>query len=487
MEYGSSNPQNLEAPTVLAQATAHEATLALSHAEPSHRTTPATTDAASPVAAQAVETMEHSVAAAPHVETGLPVIEITSHAAFEHHTPDTVGHQAAASLATPHAYIPTHHAAPVDLTHLFQPEPNPLWSSVSGWGEINVSQALNNMGQHPSSANDTANGSTSNTPAHLSAMGFDTAWHNGFTGQGVVVADIDTGIDLTNQALMQGLHLDANSWNFLNNSSNVQDDNGHGTMTALEIGANDKVGANMEGGAYGAQVMVLKAMDANGQGSTHVIGEAIHYAVGHGASVINLSLGSNASDLNIQNAMQYAYDQGVIVVAAAGNEGSSAIDFPAAYSKVLPNVIAVGASDQAGAHDVLASFSNQAGSSNMYNFVDAIGTHITGYGLNGDLVTWSGTSMASPLVAAEAAILKSANPQLSAYEIVQDILHATNSLDNLLNQFSATNANSPTTSSQAPIQIASVSAVSEDALSHYANADFLHASSSYVPTEQYHG
>ena len=454
---------------------------------PAHFVTQVAIDAAAPIvatptAAAALNAMHDAPTTSARVDVAVAAPEMTAHAVIAHHTPEAAAHVASA-LATPYATVPAYNTATVDLTHLFQPEHDPLWSSMSGWGEINVSQALSKIVDHPLSAD----GHALNAPAHLSAMGFDMAWRNGFTGQGVIVADIDTGIDLTNQALMQAVHLSADSWNFLDNSANIQDDNGHGTMTALEIGASDKLGTNLGGGAYDAQVMVLKAMDANGQGRTTVIGEAIHYAVDHGATVINLSLGASSYDLDIQNAMQYAYDNGVIVVAAAGNEGSASIDFPAAYSKVLPNVIAVGASDQAGAHDVLASFSNQAGSDSMYNFVDAIGTHITGYGLNGNLATWSGTSMASPLVAAEAAILKSANPQLSAYEIVQDILHSTNSLDDLLNHYSTAQTSSAATASQAPIQISSVHDTPVETFNSYANADYLHASACYVPTEQYHG
>ena len=278
---------------------------------------------------------------------------------------------------------------------------------------------------------------------------------------------------------MNGIHLNAYSWNFLNNSADIQDDNGHGTITAAELAMNG------EGGAYGAELMVLKAMNASGQGSTHTISQAIQYAVDHGASVINLSLSTHSENADIQKAMQYAYDHGVVVVAAAGNDATAGVEYPAAYAKQFSNVIAVGAS-QSGAHDdVMASFSNTAGSDSVYNFVDAIGTGIKGFTLDGSTATWSGTSMAAPLVAAEVAILKSANPNLSATQLVQNILHSTNSLDDMLShvsQVSQTTLGTNTNSNTAAIASTSSYGYEYD----YGAADYLQASTTYVPTEQHY-
>jgi len=76
----------------------------------------------------------------------------------------------------------------------------------------------------------------------------------------------------------------------------------------------------------------------------------------------------------------------------------------------------------------MASFSNKAGSASSYNFVDAPGVSIKGYGLGGAIYNWQGTSMAAPLVAAEAADILSAHTSFSAAQVVQDILHSTVSL-----------------------------------------------------------
>jgi len=327
-----------------------------------------------------------------------------------------------------------------NFNHAVQPLPSPTpvlpvmpspvapvsshWNAVSGWGEANVLSALNLVTNH----NYAVSTAPAGTAADLKAMGFQTAWANGFTGQGVVIADIDTGLDLKNSALVHSLNLSQYSWNFLNNSSNIQDDNGHGSVTAEELAASSSLGNGVEGGAFGAQLMVLKALDANGSGSDSVLVSAINYAVAHGANIINMSLGQNGNDQALQSAVQYASDHGVIVVAAAGNDGASTPGFPAAFAESMPNVIAVGASQLTANTYSMAAFSNQAGSSSAYNFVDAIGVNISGIGLNNSLNFWSGTSMATPLIAAEAAVLESTHSGLTVTQIVQDIMQTSQSL-----------------------------------------------------------
>jgi subtilisin family serine protease len=100
----------------------------------------------------------------------------------------------------------------------------------------------------------------------------------------------------------------------------------------------------------------------------------------------------------------------VIVVAAAGNSGSNAPNFPAAYAEFLPNVIAVGATQISQNSISMSEFSNHAGADKPYNFVDALGVDILGIGLNGQEGYWSGTSMAGPHVVGLVALLWSADP-----------------------------------------------------------------------------
>jgi subtilisin family serine protease len=225
------------------------------------------------------------------------------------------------------------------------------------------------------------------------------------------------------------MHFSKQCWNFVNDSADVQDDNGHGTMTASEMCAGPGTGFGITGGAYDAELMVLKALDANGQGSSSQVSAAIYFAVDHGASVINLSLGQNNPDSLIHNALSYAQAHDVVVVAAAGNSAGNQPCYPAAYAMVMPHVIAVGSTPTSGAPTTLSSFSNQAGTSQGYNFVTAPGENLTGFGTGEQLWSWSGTSVAAPLVSAQAALLASAQASQHARDIVQSIMESADALE----------------------------------------------------------
>ena len=295
------------------------------------------------------------------------------------------------------------------------------WSTVSGFGEINVASALAaalNTPLKQGAVIKTGLGDWQTSAAH-----FQDAWAAGFTGKGVVIAAIDSGIDLHNAALTQ--NLSAANWNFVSNNANVQDDNGHGTAVASEMIANSNNG--LMGGAYGAQLMVLKAIDANGNGSEANLVNAINYAVNNGANVINLSLGGNAPNAAELVALNNAAAHGVIVCMAAGNTSASTAQYPAIYAQQVATAIAVGSTalNSDSSSVAFASNSNAAGSAIPYHYVDAPGTHVLAYGLNGVLETWTGTSFAAPLVSAEVAVVLSAHTGLSAVQVVQAVSNTT--------------------------------------------------------------
>lgn len=265
----------------------------------------------------------------------------------------------------------------------------------------------------------------------------DNATYGNATGEGVVVAVIDTGVDYGHEDLkdnmwintaelqgQEGVDDDNNGYiddiygvSFIDGSSNPMDDNGHGTHVAGIIAmANNNVGG--VGIAYNAQIMAIKAGQSDGSFSSSDIAKAIEYAYKNGADVINMSFGSYAHSAVIEAALQDAFSS-CVLVAAAGNDGYPTLDapltpsgnmYPAAYSYV----IGVMASDSNGK---LAHFSNWDYKPNYGAEYEVVAPGVDMYStLPGDrYASWSGTSMAAPVVAAMAAIIRSANPDKSVY------------------------------------------------------------------------
>jgi len=300
--------------------------------------------------------------------------------------------------------------------------PTATWNISSGYGVINVASALSSV--IGATIQEGARFKTSVEQWPIPVTQFSDAWTSGYTGKGVVVAVIDTGLDLKNPALNHTIS--PWSWNFVNNTANVQDDNGHGTAVATNIISRPSEGNTnaLVGGAYEAELMVLKAVDKAGKGTQANLVAAINHAVEHGADVINLSLGGGASDQAIINALQNAAQRGVIVCMAAGNSGASTPQFPAVYAQGSTTTIAVGAVMQANDGSVVWSGStNAAGSTLPYNYVLAPGTKVLAYGLNNVVQSWSGTSFATPFVSAAVAALLSSNTGLASEQIVNAVVN----------------------------------------------------------------
>ncbi len=180
-------------------------------------------------------------------------------------------------------------------------------------------------------------------------------------GSKVVVAVLDTGVayanrgayrrspDFTKYSFVQG-------HDFIARTPHPNDHNGHGTFVAGTIAEATNNHYGLTGLAYGARIMPVRVLDASGEGDASVIAEGVRFAVRHHARVINLSLefssDVSASDIpELIEALRFAHRHRVLVVAAAGNEGSTTIPYPAR----APHVIAVGATTE---HGCLASYSN---------------------------------------------------------------------------------------------------------------------------------
>ena len=208
-------------------------------------------------------------------------------------------------------------------------------------------------------------------------------------------------------------------WNFVNNSNNPADDEGHGTFTAGEIG---EVTNNTIGGAglvWNAQIMPVVFLNSSGSGTDTAAAEAIEYAVNHGAKVINASWGGTGTDSTIETAIQYANANGVIIVAAAGNNGAdddTTFFSPASYSAQYPNLISVAA---IGSNGALASFSDYGVGTVQ---LAAPGVNVYSTLSNGTYGTMSGTSMAAPMVTGAIALVEAAHPSWTMSQVIDAVL-----------------------------------------------------------------
>lgn len=245
---------------------------------------------------------------------------------------------------------------------------------------------------------------------NLPIIGTIPGWSITRGDENVVVAVIDTGVDLNHPDLAGRLTEGAN---FVTPGEAPADDVGHGTHVAGIISA---VVNNVEGVAgmtWHDRVMPVKVLDASGAGSAYAVAQGIIWATDNGAKVINLSLGNYAASEFLHDAVRYAFDRDVVLVAATGNDNTDQPGYPAAY----PEVFGVSATDE---NERLAEFSNYG------DYVDAVapGVSIPSTYPGGQYAALSGTSMASPHAAALAALIRSVNPLLKNTEVM-DIMRKT--------------------------------------------------------------
>ncbi|MDQ7036764.1 MAG: S8 family serine peptidase [Anaerolineae bacterium] len=228
------------------------------------------------------------------------------------------------------------------------------------------------------------------TQWNLEAVNAHFGWHLLPADASVTVAVIDSGVCFENIEL-QGRLLN-NGWDFVDNDADPTDEYGHGCGVAGVLAANMNNAIGIAGVAPHVDVMPLRVLDASGIGTYSRVAKALIYAVDNGTQIINLSLGGTSQSTLLANAIAYADERGVVVIAAAGNSGSTQPVYPAA----IESVIAVGSVD---ADLGRSSFSNYGTWVDLY----APGRSIRTIGLNG-LTNMSGTSLAAPHVAGIAAI-----------------------------------------------------------------------------------
>ncbi len=259
----------------------------------------------------------------------------------------------------------------------------------------------------------------------LGMSGPDGAWSYTTGRPEIIIAIVDTGVDLAHPDLYKGVWInpgeipdngmdddnngyvdDVNGWDFADGDNLPDDDYGHGTHVAGIAAARINNGIGIAGMAGHATFMPLDVFPSSGYGTYEDLIRAIVYATDNGARVINLSLGATSYSRGEEAAVDYAWAHGVVVVAAAGNTGRNSYHYPAAH----PHAIAVAATD---AYDNLAGFSTRG------DFVDvaAPGVGIWSTYRGERYGSMSGTSMAAPHVSGLAALILSLNPNLTPDEV----------------------------------------------------------------------
>jgi minor extracellular protease Epr len=239
-----------------------------------------------------------------------------------------------------------------------------------------------------------------------------TAWKSGLTGKGVNISVIDTGVaDHPDLSIAGGVSV-------VSYTTSYVDDNGHGTHVAGIIGAkNNEIGT--VGVAPEANLFAVKAMDNSGSGYVSDIIAGIDWSIQNKMDIINLSLGLSTDSYALHDAVNKAYNNGIIVVAAAGNDGTpdgygDTVDYPAKY----PNVIAVSATDLNNNRGIFSATGDAVQ-------VAAPGVDIVSTYLHGSYARASGTSMAAPFTTGTLALLKEANLALNNLTLREKLYNST--------------------------------------------------------------
>ena len=242
----------------------------------------------------------------------------------------------------------------------------------------------------------------------LEKMKVPEAWNITTGSSSVIVAILDTGVDANHPDLIDRI---VPGYDFVNGKEGIPDDDyGHGTQMAGIIAGEGLNGAGINGVDLKCTVLPVKVIDANGIGNAADIVEGLIYAADHGAQVVNMSFGGYTYSGMLNDAIQYAHNKNVVIVAAAGNEATDAPAYPAAFPNVLA-VTATGPDDQKWPDA---------------NFGDHVAVAAPGVGIltttnNGGYGYGTGTSHAAAMVSGVAALLKAKDARYSNVQIEKQL------------------------------------------------------------------
>ena len=256
----------------------------------------------------------------------------------------------------------------------------------------------------------------------------EQAWGMSQGSPTTIIAVIDTGVDYTHPDLVGRVLL---GHDYINGDEDPMDDHGHGTHVAGVIGANGNNFKGIAGMDWNCKILAIKALDKYGSGWLSDVATAIIEATNKGARIINLSLGGKYDDKLIQDAIDYAYSKGVVIVAAAGNEGGN-LDI----NKVSPvcndgdhnEVIGVGS---VGKDKVMSYFSNY---SSKYVDICAVGENVLSTYPNSKYMKMSGTSMASPQVSGALGLILAVSPTSSVEGVKVALFRGAVDVDSIFGQ-----------------------------------------------------
>ncbi len=264
------------------------------------------------------------------------------------------------------------------------------------------------------------------------------AWDVVQGSEATIVGVVDTGVDLKHPDLVN--HILSSGIDFPNNDYEAQDDHGHGTHVAGTIAAEGNNGLGGTGFDWKAKILPVKVFNKNAVGLTSWVANGIIWAAANGARVINMSLGGRDVTVNqtLELAIKFAYDHNVVLVAAAGNNGTAGVWYPAAYDNY---VLAAAATEQNDFYVTMALTGGTFGS-NFGPEVDVaapgldilstwpIGLYQRGHpGYPGYVYNW-GTSSSTAFVSGLAALIVSYRPELSNEEVMLVIRYSADDVNN---------------------------------------------------------